>query len=358
MRFMSHVTADPELSKARRLRAFSVLALAAALALVRIALPVGVGLFLGALLAFTLQPLYGRMRARKWGPSVSALVCSLGTAVVVTAAVTGLGALLINRGAALIGALTAAMSPDGGLRVLVERNIGRVSAVGLDPQAVSSQLQEQVLSLGGRAANVAATLAGATLSTLLTLFFMTLAMYYVLRRWNDLVQQAEVLLPFERRHTEALLDQFRKVGRQVLLGTVTAGFVQGALAAIGYRITGVPDPAFFGILTGIASLVPAVGTLLVWLPVAAFLMLTGHVAAGLVSLVYSAVVVVIVTDYVIRPRRVGREQGVPAILTFVSLFGGVEVFGLIGLVLGPVIVTLAVAILRTYQAELEARDGS
>ena len=148
------------------------------------------------------------------------------------------------------------------------------------------------------------------------------------------------------------------MGRQVLLGTVVTGVVQGVLAAIGYWMTGVPEPAFFGALTAVASLVPAVGTLLVWVSVGVVLLLTGHVGAGLVELIYSALIVGIVSDYVIRPRLVGREKGVPAILMFVALFGGVESFGVIGLILGPVIATLSLAVLKTYAREVAGARAS
>jgi predicted PurR-regulated permease PerM len=78
------------------------------------------------------------------------------------------------------------------------------------------------------------------------------------------------------------------------------------------------------------------------------------VVAGLVGLIYSALVVGVASDYFIRPKLVGSDKDVPVLLTFVSLFGGVEVFGLVGLVLGPVIVTLSIAILKTYQTEVSA----
>jgi predicted PurR-regulated permease PerM len=142
------------------------------------------------------------------------------------------------------------------------------------------------------------------------------------------------------------------VGREVFLGTVVTGLVQGLLAAIGYWITGVPEPAFFGAITALASLIPGVGTLLVWVPIGVVQILSGRAGAGLVELVFSALTVGIASDYVIRPRLVGREKNVPSILMFIALFGGVEVFGVIGLILGPMIATLSLAVLRTYERQV------
>jgi len=154
------------------------------------------------------------------------------------------------------------------------------------------------------------------------------------------------------------LQQFRSVGREVLLGTVVTGVVQGLLAAIGYWMTGVPEPAFFGALTALASLIPGIGTLLIWVPAGVVQMMAGHAGAGLVELIYSALTVGIASDYLIRPRLVGREKSIPSIFMFIALFGGVEVFGIIGLILGPVIVTLALAILRTYEREVGERAAT
>jgi predicted PurR-regulated permease PerM len=345
---------EPPPRKARQARALDVLALTALIALVRLAFPVGIGLFLGALLGFMLQPIYERLRARSWSVGAAAVTCTLGAMAIVSGAGVWLAVVFVTRGVALVGALPALLAPGGALRVTAERALRGVSLVPIDPNELSSRLEQEAMSLGSRVAGIAGELAGATFTGLLTLFFMTLTAYAVLRHWNSMAQRLEMTLPLERRHTHALLDQFRKVGRQVLWGTLVTGVVQGLFSAFGYWVTGVPDPAFFGVMTAVASVVPAVGTMLVWVPIGIFRMATGHVGAGLFLLIFSALFVVGASDYFVRPRLVGSDKDVPVLLTFVSLFGGVEVFGLVGLVLGPVIVTLSLAVLKTYQAEVTA----
>ena len=101
------------------------------------------------------------------------------------------------------------------------------------------------------------------------------------------------------------------------------GLAQGLFAAVGYRIAGVPEPAFFGAATAVASLLPGVGTMLVWVPAGIFLLATGHPGGGVLELIWERLVVVGVSDYVIRPRLVGRGGTMPAMLTFAALFGGV-----------------------------------
>jgi predicted PurR-regulated permease PerM len=331
--------------------ALKVLALVALVTILWIAQPVGVGLFLGVLLAFTLQPLYGALRARNWSANRAALLCVIGAMVLVAGAVVGMAALFVARGVGFLQALPALLAPDGELRRSAARLL---TAVQIDPEAQFAGLEREATSLGSRAAGLATDVAGATITGFLTLLFMGVASFYVLRHWDDIVRHAELTFPFERRHTRALFGQFRTVGTAVLRGTVLTGVAQGLLAGLGYWITGVPDPAFFGALTAVASIVPAVGAVLVWVPIGIYLLATGHVANGIIELVYSALVVGVLVDYVIRPKLVRSGTGVPTVLTFVSLLGGVQVFGLIGLIVGPVIVTLCVAILKTYEAEVVA----
>lgn len=340
---------DPPEQRRRQQRALGVLAVVAALVIVRLALSFGAGLFIGALLAFTLQPLYGALRRRKWSAGASALVCSLGATVVVVAAAVGVSVLFVARSLAMLSALPNALGKDGAIGRLLAEASEALAVMHVPVPDLTQRLQNEAVSLGTRAATVAAQIAGATFDALLACFFMSLSTYFVLRHWSELVRKAEEILPFERRHTHELMTQFRKVGRQVLLGTVVTGVIQGAFAALGYRLSGLEEPGFWGVLTAVASLVPALGTLLVWVPIGVYKIVTGHFFAGLFELVFSALTVGVLSDYVIRPRLVGSEGGVPTVLTFIALFGGVEVFGILGLVLGPVLITISLAILRTYQ---------
>jgi predicted PurR-regulated permease PerM len=341
-----------ELKARRQQRALGALAIVAAIVLVRLALPFGVGLFLGALLAFTLQPLYGNLRRRHWKAGSAAMLCSLSATIFMAAAVVGVTVLFVSRSMSLLAALPAALAPDGTLGRFAADATKTLTAMHVPVPDLTAKLQAEAVTWGTRAAAIAAQIAGATFAGVLTFFFMSLSTYFVLRHWTELVRRAEELLPFERKHTHELLNQFRKVGRQVLLGTLVTGIIQGIFAAVGYELTGVPEPGFWGVVTAMASLVPAVGTLLVWVPMGIYKIMTGHVAAGLIGLVYNALTVGVISDYIIRPRLVGHERGVPTMLTFIALFGGVEVFGIVGLVLGPVLVTLSFAILRTYQESL------
>jgi predicted PurR-regulated permease PerM len=336
-------------------KALGVLALVAVAAIVWIVRPVGIGILLGTLLSFSLRPFYERLAKRTRRPALAALGVVLVSTVGLLATLGGLSSLFIARGAVMAQSLIIALAPGGALRELAEKYSARLGRLEFKPDEVTAKLHDAAADLASRAASIAAAVATTTFSVMLALFFAMMTLSFILRHWIAIVLRAEDVLPLRPRYTRALLLEVQHVGHVTLLGTVVTGVAQGALAALGYFITGVPEAAFLGAATAVASLVPGVGTLLVWVPAGIFLIGTGHPAMGVLELIWGGVVVVGVCDYVIRPRLVGGHGTMPALFTFAALFGGVEVFGLSGLVLGPLIMSVSYSVLRIFAQDAEER---
>jgi predicted PurR-regulated permease PerM len=335
-------------------RALEWSAVAAVAVILWIVHPVGVGIFLGTLMGFAMQPLYERFTVRL-RPAPSAVVTVAVVTVSIVASVGGLGYLFVTKGVTLTRDLLDALGPGGSASGVVEKLTASAASLGFSSKVLTDKLREGAAGAAASAAGIAETLAAGTASALLGLFFAMLTMYFVFRNWGVISARAQNVLPLRADYTRALLEEFRRIGRATLLGTIVTGLAQGVLATIGYAISGVPEPVFFGAMTAVASLVPAVGTLIVWVPAGIVLILTGHPARGILELLWGALVVGGLSDYVIRPRLVGGEGGTPALVTFAALFGGVEVWGLKGLIMGPVVMLVALAVLRIYAREEEAR---
>jgi predicted PurR-regulated permease PerM len=339
-------------------RALGVLAVLAVAAMAWVASPVGVGILLGTLVAFSLQPSYEQIVARTGRPALTAFGFVVLSTVGLLAVLGGLSSLFIARGVVMAQALIASLSPGGALRGTAERLSARLGPLGLQPDELAARLHAAAADLAARAAGLAAALATTTFDVVLALFFAMMTLSYVLRRWAEIARAAEDLLPLRPRYTRALLQEFQRVGRATLLGTVVTGLAQGLLAAVGYAIAGVPEPAFFGAATAVASLLPAVGTLIVWVPAGIFLIATGHPGRGVLELIWGAVVVGGVCDYVIRPRLIGRGATMPSLLTFTALVGGAEIFGLAGLIVGPLVMSVSFAVLRIFAQDAEERRAA
>jgi predicted PurR-regulated permease PerM len=315
---------------------------------------VAVGILLGTLAAFILQPLYERMKPRI-GVRWAAVVTVLGTMV------AGLGLLslvawaFISKGVGLAHDLFDHFEVGAATHRLTELVGTLTKRFGLPPSELETRLRTLGDDAASRAAAIGAEIASASADGLLAVFMALLTMHFILRNWDTVSARLEASLPLRRDYSHALFEEFRRTGRTTLLGTLVTGTVQGLLATLGYALTGVPRPLFFGVATALASLIPAVGTMLVWAPVGVLLLLTGHVGRGVCELVWGLLVVVALSDYVIRPRLLRGEAATPALITFAALFGGVEAFGLKGLILGPVLMSLALAVLRIYAREAAER---
>ncbi|HEV7556221.1 MAG TPA: AI-2E family transporter, partial [Kofleriaceae bacterium] len=328
-------------------------AVAAVAAIIWLIMPIGVGILIGTLLAFMAQPLFEHWK-RRLGVAWSALATVAVSMIILVASLGGLAWLFVARGTVLSRQLIETVNSGTGDDVVSA--IARVTdRIGIPRDEIVSHLRSFANDAAGSAAGIAETIASTTGDALLGLLFATLAMHFMLRNWDDVSRRLQEALPLRADYTASLMAEFRRVGRTTLLGAIGTAAAQGAFATVGFWIAGVPEPIFFGAATAMTSFVPAVGVLLVLVPVGVGLVLAGHSVSGVFELAWGLVVVVGVCDYVIRPRLVRGEDDVPSIVTFAALFGGVEVLGLKGLVIGPLVMALSLAVLRLYASEAGKR---
>ena len=346
---------DPDariVSSPTQRRALAIFALAAVVALAWLSLPISSGLFLGTLLAFSLLRVHERLSLRLGRPALAAALLAVGSGIATVGGLLVLLYFVIARGVIAASNLARGFEPEGAFRKVLERldDATRTSPFGsID---VTARVRKVAAEAASKLTDLIPAVAGATLSAALTLFFTVMTAFFVFRHWTEILERAERMLPLHPMHTRVVLAEFQKVGKEVFIGTMLTGLAQGVLAGVGYAIGGVPEPVLLGALTAMCSVVPVVGTMLVWVPLGVGLIVSGHLGAGIFQLVWGALVVGILSDYVIRPKLVGGHGHVPTLLTFISLFGGVEVFGLLGLIVGPVIASVALALLRTYDREI------
>jgi len=335
-------------------RALGWAAVAAFATIVWLMQPIGVGILFGGLMAFTFQPLYERMLLR-WHPGVAALTMVIGSTVAVAGSIAALGWILVRDGTMFARELVASLGP-GGYGGRVTATLGTLTTrVGIPTATVHAKIQAILEDAAGHVFDLSATLASATASAALAIFFAMLTMYFILRQGRLVAGAAEDALPLRPEHTRKLFEEIRRLGRTTLSSTVLTAAIQGVLATFGYWIGGLPRPLFFGVLTAATSLVPGIGTTLVWVPAGVSLLLLGRTGSGVFVLAWGVFVVTAIPTYVIQPRLVGRGSNIPALWTFIALFGGAALLGLKGLVIGPVLMGVSIATLRLYTAEARSR---
>ena len=212
---------------------------------------------------------------------------------------------------------------------------------------IASKLGEAAGKIGAFLFNSISAGTRGTATFLLNLFIMLYAMFFFLMQGHSIRASFLSYSPLSDEDKQRLLDKGISVARATIKGTLVIGIVQGGLGGLGFAVLGLAGAAFWATVMAVLSIIPAVGTALVWVPAVIYLMMTGRIGAGIALLVWSAVVVGSV-DNVLRPRLVGGDTEMPDLLILLSTLGGLSMFGALGLIIGPVIAGLFMTVWEIY----------
>ena len=191
---------------------------------------------------------------------------------------------------------------------------------------------------------------GTVVSFTMTMFLL----FFFLRDGRRLYAATLGLVPLEERRKQRLAHHMGNVTRAVVFGTLATSVLQGISVAIGFALVSLPSPVVFGVAAAVVSVLPVGGTAFVWGPAAAWLMATGHVGAGAFLLVWGTLIVGL-ADNMLRPVLIAGRSEVPTLAVFVGVLGGLAAFGMVGMFLGPLVISLAVALIRFADESLASR---
>jgi predicted PurR-regulated permease PerM len=348
---ISAAPAAPKTQRGRR-TALTVALLLSFLVVAWIASSLWVGIALGAVMACTTQEPFRKLterlgERRRLAAGIVTFLSGLLLAGVAAIVLYVASSQLL----AFVEYVQSKLASGSPSEYLGSRVLSALRHIGIDSSDVDARVHQGLAAAMGYATTAAAAIVQATTSALLGLMLALVTMYYVLVDWPRLALRLESVLPLDPRHTRALILEFRDVSRGTLVGTIGTALVQGLLAGISFGIGGAPRAFAYGLLTAIASLLPVIGTGAVWIPVGVAQIMRGHVVGGAFILIWGFCVVMTVTDYLIRPLLIGRSNHAHPLLILISLLGGIEVLGLPGLVVAPILVSLFVAVLRIYERE-------
>ena len=182
---------------------------------------------------------------------------------------------------------------------------------------------------------------------LIEFFLMLFILFFIFKDGALFKNMLMAISPFDNAHNEYLLDKVEDSMASVVKGTLIVAAAQGTLAGIGYAITGVPNPVLWGVISIFASLVPGIGTSLVIVPALAFLLLSGNMTGVIVLALWSGILVWQIDNF-IRPVLVGKRTNLHPLVVLLSALGGIQLFGFIGFLIGPVIFSILAALIEIY----------
>ena len=224
-----------------------------------------------------------------------------------------------------------------------------ISDLGDVQTRVSSALKEgsQIL------ATQAIAIGQGTAHIVISFFLMLYLLFFFLRDGSQLAQRLKDAIPLRTEQKRALFSKFTVVIRAMFKGTILVAALQGVLGGIIFWFLGIPAAVLWGVVMAFLSLLPAVGSALIWLPVALYLLATGAVWQGLVLITYGALVIGLV-DNLLRPFLIGMDTKLPDYVVLISTLGGIAIFGLNGFVIGPVIAAMFIATWDIFSTQVQA----
>ena len=211
-------------------------------------------------------------------------------------------------------------------------------------QQVQDWLVESTRSVLQGAASLSGNVALGVAGTLVGFLLMSFLLFFLLRDGAAILGTAERLIPLDPVPRRRLIEHVISVLRAVFYGTVTTALIEGALIGCAFALVELPSPVVFGVLAAAAAFIPVTGSLTVLVPAVLYVAAVGRWGATAFLLICT--IVIAIGDQLLRPLLASRHGGVPTLVMFLGAIGGVSTFGIVGLLLGPVLLSLVVALLQ------------
>lgn len=219
----------------------------------------------------------------------------------------------------------------------------------IDDIDIKSNIIEYSKEFGQTMLAAGTTLVRNTTILLLHFLLMIFILFYFLRDGMKMVEYLKALSPLRSQQEDYIIDSFKRVARGVLMGCLLVAVLQGIAGGIGLAIAGIPA-VFWGAMMALASLIPVLGTGLVWVPAVGFLLLSGDWKMALFLSLWCGIFVVGI-DTVLRPIFMREASQVSTFYILLAILGGVYSFGMLGIFYGPLILSFVMVMLQIYREE-------
>jgi len=327
-------------------------AAALAIAVWRIFIPLAGSMVWAAFLAFLLFPLNMRLRRRFSGKRGGAAgVLTILAPIVVLLPLAALSLEFVAQIYILLGKLRAT-APAFDITSFVDlRHIPWLAPVYPWLQAHVSLSAEQIQAwfvaatreMLQRAAALGGTFFLGALSSLVRIALMLVLLFFFLRDGDTLIARARALIPLDDVHKQRLFVQLSAITRAIVFGTTLVALLQGVVLGIGFQFAGLPSPVVFGVIGALLAMLPLGGTTLIWVPAALWLFFDGRWGFGIFMVIWGLLLSAI--DNVLKPLLISGRAEISTLMVFIGVLGGISAFGLIGIIVGPIVLSLALALI-------------
>jgi predicted PurR-regulated permease PerM len=340
-------------------KTFLLLIIAISLAFAWILWPFYGAVLCGTVLAIVFAPLYRRLSRSTRRRNLAALATVAIIVVIVILPSTLITASLVQEASGVYGKFQSGeLNLAGNFQQVVDAlptwATSLLDRFGLTNLAEVQERLSAALVKGSQfLAAQALNIGQITLELIVRLFVMLYLLFFLLRDGDHLFRIIKDAVPLRPEQQRAVFSKFANVIRATVKGTIVVAVLQGALGGLIFWFLGIRAALLWAVVMAFLSLLPAVGAALVWLPVAIYFLATGAVWQGLVLIAYGGLVIGLV-DNLLRPILVGSDTKVPDYVVLISTLGGIEVFGMNGIVLGPLIAAMFLVVWDILSASRHA----
>jgi predicted PurR-regulated permease PerM len=289
-------------------------------------------------------PVHRRIQVRTNSKSISAAVSTVLVVVTILVPATLVTLAVVRELSALAGSLEFNEGRLQSLQAFLDRVQSWVPIIDLHRLESADFLRERLEVWSTAFANRSFGVVQGLLSAMLEIFLVVFTMFYVFRDGEAIRHAVYDLLPLERDQSRAVFGRMLEVVGASVYGVLVVAAIQGALGAFIFWVLGLQAPLLWGLVMFFLSMIPMAGAFLVWAPAAVWLLFAGAWTKGLVLVLWGLLVVSLVDNF-LSPRLVGRRARLHELVIFFSVLGGVRVFGIIGIVLGPVTAAITLALI-------------
>lgn len=305
-----------------------------------------------AVLVIVFYPVHKRLAKKIKRRGLSALVSSLLVIVILVLPLIFLTVALTNEFAGATRNLPAQvaqlMDPEAPITGKASKWIHE--HVDIDAARSQEFVIQQLKPAGTVLLGQSLGLMGNILGGIVKAFFVIITMYYLFRDGDRIVRALPGALPLTNKQSEAILARVSQVVNASVYGVVTIAMLQGMLGGLAFWVLGVPSPVLWAVVLAIVCMIPIAGSFFVWLPAAAYLMMTGHWTKAVLLILWGGLVISTVDNF-LRPKLIKNQTRLHELFVFFSVLGGMSVFGLLGIVLGPVVLAITLGLLQTFRQE-------
>jgi predicted PurR-regulated permease PerM len=299
-----------------------------------------------AVIVVVSHPAYEWM-ARRWGATKAAIAATVGVTLILIVPTLFVMIAFVQQGVSAAQSIQLKLS--SGHWMWLNRLWSAIQT--RFPNFTLEDLNTSLRRYGEQSATFVAARLGTILKNTATLLFhlgvTILAAFYFFRDGDSMVERLREVLPFEESHRNRMLEQARALIFASVTSSLVAAALHGLLGGTAFALTGIKAPIFWGVMMGFFSFVPVVGSGLIWIPMAVSLVAGGRWGRGIVLLILCSLIAGLV-DNLVRPLFISGRAAMSGLVIFISVLGGITVFGLLGIVLGPIVVVMATSLLDLY----------